>query len=217
MSLEIRRLANPSDEELDAIANVAAAAFRDDSTNACLGGNWDLAFPFWRALVGAQNAGGENVVAIIDGKVVGHAGWFPPGHELLDTPQQAEAGLNEFVARLTPDMVRWYFEYFLPKMKEGAEEAYGKGVSKSIWHLQTLCVAPEYQGRGIGHKLVQAKEEEILATQGDGAMCLESTAAENTNMYKRWGFVEKGKSHIESSVVSFDGWFLYKDVKSSPK
>lgn len=39
--------------------------------------------------------------------------------------------------------------------------AYGKDKKKSIWNLQTLCVLPELQGRGIGHSLLEVKEKDV--------------------------------------------------------
>ncbi|KAI0077348.1 hypothetical protein K474DRAFT_1094828 [Panus rudis PR-1116 ss-1] len=231
---KLRKLVNPTKEELDAAARIAAEAFHDDFNRACLGGNWDLLFPFWRGVVGAQQIGGENVVAVTDdGKFVGLAGWYPPGRMFLETPDQAEDGYSAFVSKLPAEQMEWFMQYFMPKYSEVTTQAFGEGTKKDVWNLQTLCVLPEYQRRGIGRSLVKDKEDQIIAEKSGQAITLESEVEKNvsstfvvrlstlliftmqTELYKKWGFEVKGKSHFESKHGDFDMWCLYKKLPSS--
>ncbi|CAL1697903.1 unnamed protein product [Somion occarium] len=209
----LRKLTKATPEELDEAARVAEAAFKGDEFNkACVGGNWDLLFPFWRGTLGASDVAGENWVATVGDKIVGVAGWFPAGRLLLDSPDQAKAGWNKFTELLTPELGKWWMEYFLPKYEEATTKAFGPNTKKDSWHLQTLCILPEFQRRGIGHGLVNVKKNEIIAEGAGQAMCLESEVAKNTELYKSWGFEDKGKFSFESDVTSsrFDMWCLYK-------
>ncbi|KAI0078756.1 hypothetical protein K474DRAFT_803600 [Panus rudis PR-1116 ss-1] len=213
MAVELRKLINPTNEELDEAARIAAQAFQDDVfTGIFLGGNWDLLFPFCKCVVQAQNIAGENVVAVADGKFVGLAGWFPPGSLFLGSPDQAEAaGWNDFVSKMTPELTDWWMKYFLPSHERLIINAFGDpGFKKDVWNLQTLCVLPEYRRRGIGRSLVKAKENEIIASSPGQAIVLESEVEENTKMYKRWGFDVQGTLHIESYIGECEMWCLYK-------
>jgi ribosomal-protein-alanine N-acetyltransferase len=60
-------------------------------------------------------------------------------------------------------------------------------------HLLNLCVSPEYQGQGIGSRLLAASFEDAMAL-GARRMLLEVRAG-NTNalsLYRRSGFVQVG-------------------------
>ena len=87
---------------------------------------------------------------------------------------------------------------FLPAYEDTTNEALGKGVKKSIWHLQLLGTLPEYQKRGIGQALVREKEKRVselpclmqpcteyhfwqIAAEGGTLMCLESEKAANVS------------------------------------
>lgn len=50
----------------------------------CVGGDLTLVPALQRALIGAQQVGGENWVACDGDKIVAFAGWFGPGQALLN-------------------------------------------------------------------------------------------------------------------------------------
>ncbi|CAL1696231.1 unnamed protein product [Somion occarium] len=210
---QLQKLNAATSELLDELGSVATAAFQgDELSKVLIGGDWSNLYPLLRATIGAERIVGEHWIATIDQKVVGYAGWFPPGRLLMDSPDQAEAGFNEFVKSMPAELARWWKEYFLPKGDEVPTIAYGKDKKKSIWNLQTLCVLPELQGRGIGHSLLEVKEKDILANSTVSEMSVESATLKTTELYKYWGFEEKGKFHFESDVGEFDQWCLYKKL-----
>lgn len=93
-----------------------------------------------------------------------------------ESPDQAEAGWNDFAAQMPPKLHDWWMNevssetvyhtsYFdraffqcLPQYDTTVDDALGKGVKKSIWHLQLLATHPDYQKCGIGEALVKHKE-----------------------------------------------------------
>ncbi|TCD66339.1 hypothetical protein EIP91_001443 [Steccherinum ochraceum] len=203
--ITFRQLIDPTPEELEATAQVAVAAFHgDEFTKCCLGGNWDLSPAEQRALINAQQIGGENWVACDGDKIVAFAGWYGPGRTLFDSPEQEAAGWNEFVEQMPARLHAWWMDEFLPQYDATVDEALGQGIKQSIWHLQLLATHPDYQRRGIGEALVKHKER-LIAQAGDcSLMCLESEDFKNCELYKKWGWDVKGNRHFETLWGEFD-------------
>ncbi|KAH8100203.1 hypothetical protein BXZ70DRAFT_175069 [Cristinia sonorae] len=152
-------------EDLDEITQVATAAYGSTSglMRAATGDNVkDLAVPFHRATIGAMQVAGENWIALDGDKIVALAGWFLPGNILNpDDPVQAAAGFEDFCAKMTPELEKWW-ESFLPQYNEMCRKALGADRVKDMWQLQMLCTHPDYQRRGIASRLVKHKENLVL-------------------------------------------------------
>ncbi|TCD67808.1 isoleucine-tRNA ligase [Steccherinum ochraceum] len=193
--LVFKKVEHATDEILNAMAHVAAEAYRhgrdgahDDFTRACVADNWDLGFAFQRGVVGAQQVGGENWIALDNDKIVAVAGWFPPGRELLGDPKQMDAGWGAFAEKWTPEMGDWWMNYFLPRYAQATNDALGNpDRKKQSWHLQMLVVLPD----------PNSADKEI-------EMCLESEVEANTAMYTKWGWkVQGNKTDFESPHGNF--------------
>jgi len=209
-SITFSQLINPTPEELEETAQVAIAAFQGDQfTKCCLGGDWDLSPLEQRAIIGAQQVGGENWVARDGDRIVAFAGWYGPGRALLDSPEQAAAGWNAFGEAMPPKLHDWWMEDFLPAYEDTTNQALGKGTKLGIWHLQLLATHPDYQRRGIATKLVKIKER-LIAKEGGSLICLESEKAANTDLYKSWNWEVKGQRAYTSPYGDFDMWVLAK-------
>jgi ribosomal protein S18 acetylase RimI-like enzyme len=65
-------------------------------------------------------------------------------------------------------------------------------VSSDVGHITQVCVAPSYQGTGLGYELVR-RSMAALAAHGCRAVSLTVTAANEQalSLYRRMGFVEK--------------------------
>ncbi|KAH8091357.1 hypothetical protein BXZ70DRAFT_1011170 [Cristinia sonorae] len=183
----IRRITNPTDEEVDSMIAVCVAAYHGDQFTECaVGGDWNLHSAMRRTAIGAQQVGGENWVALHGDKIIAVAGWFPPGRALLDrkvsylrvhdaftypslllgcSPEQAAAGWDAFVAKMPPALNQWWTKEFLPEFSQLSTESLGPGVKKDSWHLQTVATHPDYQRRGIATALLRHKEE-MVASEG---------------------------------------------------
>ena len=76
-----------------------------------------------------------------------------------------------------------------------------------LWHLDSVAVAPGWQGRGIGSALVEFGLE--YARESGTAMVLETGTQRNVPLYERLGF------HVVEEADSPEGgphvWFMRRD------
>jgi ribosomal-protein-alanine N-acetyltransferase len=57
-----------------------------------------------------------------------------------------------------------------------------------VGYIQTVCVAPEFRGRGIGTKLVRFAEERIFRESPNVFLCVSSFNAGARRLYERLGY-----------------------------
>jgi [ribosomal protein S18]-alanine N-acetyltransferase len=57
-----------------------------------------------------------------------------------------------------------------------------------VGYIQTLCVAPEQRGKGIGTKLVEFAEQRIFRESPNVFMCVSSFNYEARKLYERMGY-----------------------------
>ena len=78
---------------------------------------------------------------------------------------------------------------------------------EALWHLDSVAVAPGWQGRGIGSALIEFGLEQ--ARESGTAMVLETGTQRNVTLYERLGF------HVVEAVDSPEGgphvWFMRRD------
>ncbi|KAF8486507.1 hypothetical protein JB92DRAFT_3024362 [Gautieria morchelliformis] len=157
--------------------------------------------------------GGELYVASYgEHDIAGVAGWFGPGTGFMNTPEQGEAGFNALMASFSPDLMKWWTEYFLPKYEVQTTTALGEGTKLAAWHLQIIGVLPEHQGKGIGGALVRTVESKALPN--GVACCLEAVNDAIVPIYAHWGYVDKGEEHYES--LAGGSFPTYVMMKSPP-
>jgi len=84
------------------------------------------------------------------------------------------------------------------------------GGRKENWYLDFLAVHPDYQGKQHGRELVQWGIDEA-ATEG---VCASVIAAyEKDRFYKKFGFVEVGRSNIGPLGDLKGGAILFTDLQ----
>ncbi|KAJ7460805.1 hypothetical protein FB451DRAFT_1405340 [Mycena latifolia] len=199
--LVVRRLINPTDDEIERGATLLTAAFNEltDAFGACItGGNSDLDPMFHRAHMRAGAVGGELWVAGFGPTdIAAVAVWFGPGTEFLDTEEQRAAGYNDLQAKFTPELHKWWSEYFIPRYKQWNEACLGEGTYRKSWHLDLLGTSTDHQHKGLAAALIQAVEPKATA---DGVMMyLETTNDANVAFYKKRGFNVRGDISIVGS------------------
>jgi ribosomal protein S18 acetylase RimI-like enzyme len=57
-----------------------------------------------------------------------------------------------------------------------------------VGYLQTICVSPEFRGRGIGTKLVEFAEKRIFTDSPNVFLCVSSFNHEARRLYERLGY-----------------------------
>jgi len=214
MSFSVRRLLNPTEEELDKTADALARAFNYSYFLSALGGKRELVAPFLRAHVNATLLGGEVYVveAPTDG-IVGGALWFGPGQKFLSTVEQHAAGWDDIMSKIDTVYRAWW-DNFLQEYDALCENCFGSGVKLSSYHLQVFGVVPDYQRRGFGRALITATEDKAKL-KGE-SLCLETMGTLNIGIYQSMGFVVAGSGPAGKSPKDTDMVFtcLIKHTKT---
>ncbi|KAJ7132308.1 hypothetical protein C8R44DRAFT_773712 [Mycena epipterygia] len=197
----VRRILNPTEDETERAAAVLLAAFRDSPNSfgeSLTGGDRDIDISLHRAYLGAAAVGGEIWVAGFGPTdICAVATWFGPGTDYLETEEQRAAGWNQVQSKFTPELKKWWLDYFIPRTKAWNEACLGKGTKLKSWLLQLLATSPDHQHKGLAAALIQAVEAKATA---DGVMmCLTTTNDANVTFYKRRGFVVRGDISIVGS------------------
>ncbi|KAJ6581023.1 hypothetical protein B0H19DRAFT_1113295 [Mycena capillaripes] len=189
----VRRLVNPTEDEIEQAATVLLAAFSppDSFANSLTGNNEELNIWLARSGVRAAAIGGELWVAgLAPTDICAVATWFPPGTDHLISEEQRAAGWNQLQAKFTPELQKWWTEYYIPRYTAWNASCIGEGTKLKSWQLQLLGTSPEHQKKGLAAALIRAVELKAVA---DGEMmCLETTNDPNIAFYRKLGFVVRG-------------------------
>ncbi|VDC03532.1 unnamed protein product [Peniophora sp. CBMAI 1063] len=186
--IRVRRLENPSEADIDAIANVLATVFATDSfAIAVCGGDTTKIYELERATVAAAALAGELWVAAYgEEDFASVATWFPPGRTLLDSQDQREAGYDQLFASFGPELVKWWIDDFLPHYGVVSVTALGEGTKAANWNLQQIGTMPHLQRRGLATALVSAVAKK--AEMDKKIVTLESEVEENLAFYRSLGW-----------------------------
>ncbi|KAJ7708825.1 hypothetical protein B0H17DRAFT_1030971 [Mycena rosella] len=194
----VRRLTNPTDDEIErgsALLTVAFRSLNDLFVASITGNNPDLDPMFHRAHMRAGAVGGELWVAGFGPTdIAAVAVWFGPGTDFLATEEQRAAGWNDLQSKFTPELRKWWSEYFGPRYNQWNEDCLGKGTKTKSWHLDLLGTSPDHQHKGLAAALIQAIE--VKSTADGEIMFLEASNDPNVAFYKKRGFVVGGDISI---------------------
>jgi ribosomal protein S18 acetylase RimI-like enzyme len=170
--------------QLEQAIEVLTRAFQDDPMWSCL-------FPdaakrarymrsIWNGLLRFSHAYGE---AYTTEGVEGVAGWIAPGNARMTLWKMARTGmaLPRAVMRLDKEDRRRFLSAVKP-----LDRLHKRRMPEPHWYLWALGVAPEFQGQGIGGRLIQPVLEK--ADQGGRPCYLETQSERNVAFYQRRGF-----------------------------
>ncbi|KAJ6485714.1 hypothetical protein C8R45DRAFT_997587 [Mycena sanguinolenta] len=190
----VRKLANPTEEEIEKAPNVLNDAFLaggDPFGHSLYGGDMELGLWGLRAQMRATAIGGELWVAGFESTdICAVAAWFGPGTNYLATKEQRSAGWTDVEAKFSPELKKWRSEYFIPRFRASNTASIGEGTKLNSWHLLLLGTDPEHQRKGLSGALIKAVE--FKATADGVAICLETTNEQNVRFYQNLGFVVRG-------------------------
>ncbi|KAL1688299.1 hypothetical protein GGG16DRAFT_116139 [Schizophyllum commune] len=197
----VRHLKNATDEEIERIVAVNVAAFADDEFNRILvGGDISILPLLMRAQIKAGLIGGEVYVAGFSHEDISSAAvWFGPGQEMLSSPEQGEAGFNDFMGAIGEDTRNWWAAKFLPFYGATTTEAFGEGFKKANWHLQLLATEPRSQSKGLASALVKRVDQ--LAREVGKALTVQTETEEALAFYKANGFKLKAEKPVPTDDV----------------
>ena len=66
-----------------------------------------------------------------------------------------------------------------------------------VGYIQTVCVAPERRGRGIGTRLVRFAEERVFRDSPNVFLCVSSFNADARRLYERLGY------HLDGELTDY--------------
>lgn len=105
--------------------------------------------------------------------------------------------------RLAPSMA-WALGRTLPRLMRWLGDWGERDPSRVHCHFGPLAVSPQFQGRGVGGRLLRSFCSYVDTTSA--AAYLETDKPENVRLYRRFGFevVE------EARVFDVDNWFMWR-------
>jgi ribosomal protein S18 acetylase RimI-like enzyme len=134
-------------------------------------------------------------------EVAGAAVWMPP--DGWRVPVRASV-------RETPSMVR-VFGRRLPLALRARMRIESKHPRRPPhWYLAIMGVAPEWQGRGLGSKLMYPKLQEL--DTGEAPAYLESSTPRSRALYQRHGFEVVGELNLPSDGPPL--WRMWREPSS---
>jgi len=215
-SFNIRKLSNPTDEELDKGAKTLAEAFHYMFCRDALHDDPTLVQALLRAHITTGVYGGEVYYAeSSSGDVLGVAVWFGPNQIFLDTEGQRQAGWSQVMGRLDQKSQDWW-TYFVDLYNHSAEKAFGGGAKLAAYHLQMVGVVPGQQRQGITRGLIEFVEEKARAINVD--LCLENLGPEDLvmhmiDLFGGMGFTVKGTDDFKAfSGMDYKLAFFWKNT-----
>jgi GNAT superfamily N-acetyltransferase len=141
------------------------------------------------------------------------------GSSTLEPPGGVRSGAREAVAHwLVPTVRDQGLRTFLRTAAAGREfgeryRALVKGTQ--YYHLHAIAVAPDYQGNGVGSRLVAATLEECerLLARDSAPVVLSTQRERNLPLYRRAGFVlkEDHQMGVRWGSRGFRTWFMIRE------
>jgi GNAT superfamily N-acetyltransferase len=130
------------------------------------------------------------------------AAWLPPGGWRVPV---------SVTARETPPMLKVFGSRLLLALRARLRMESQHPRTPSHWYLAVMGVAPEWQGKGLGSKLMHPKLREIDA--GGEPAYLESSTPRSRALYGRHGFEVVGELNLPSNGPPL--WRMWRDPRSS--
>jgi len=128
------------------------------------------------------------------------------------------AGANVmFAGQLTDDTQPSWFDEFLKEAGPSAQDFFPRFIAatESVklpephTYLIMLGVHPEFQGQGIGKKIIEQVEAMSRAIPGCKGVGLDTEEAENVKIYESCGFTVHGESSVDDLPV----WVLWRPIE----
>lgn len=120
--------------------------------------------------------------------------WMPPGKNMDDYLTMFRSGMWRLYYRLSAEGKKRFFTEFLPLLHDTKHAVLGEHDDDS-WYLVYIGTRPSSRGRGYARKLI---EHVTRKADRDGKLCyLESSNAINPAIYRKLGFEERRKVHLQ--------------------
>ncbi|EMD31941.1 hypothetical protein CERSUDRAFT_119274 [Gelatoporia subvermispora B] len=209
----VQRVEQLTDAQIDAFVALFVLNMKDDPSALSLsGGDPELIDPMVRAMVQAGRIAGEYYTATdVSGELLGYALWMPPGQQMFSTSEQREAGLNDFMGRISQKGRDYFHNEYLVIFREFAAKCLGSTKIIDTWYLHILMVRADKRKQGIARALVNLVVKQ--ATQNGEVLALTATKADNVPVYKALGFELKGERIMPSPWQEYPVYIFHMDTR----
>ncbi|OCH90478.1 acyl-CoA N-acyltransferase [Obba rivulosa] len=203
----VRRLVNPSEEELQAAVEVLRAAFYNDTGMASLSeGSKRLENLIYRLTMNAALAHGEFHVAVVDGQIQGIALFIGPDYDWVFYEQP------EFASQLSQYGQEWYAHHYAPTYEELYRSAFSdsRQSRRDAWNLAFLGIHPRFQSQGLGRSLLAAVMNKADA---DNRRIIANVKNPHTvQFFRKLGFSHRSVKNLTSKdFTGFPLWCMARE------
>ncbi|EIW53307.1 uncharacterized protein TRAVEDRAFT_31514 [Trametes versicolor FP-101664 SS1] len=203
----VRKMSNPSEEEVERAVQVLANAFKDDvGIESFSGGSARIARDIYRRSIRGCLARGEVYLGLVNDELHGVALLIAPGADWAFYDQE------DFTRDLSTYLYEWYTYHYMPTYDELYRNALPSGQRgrRDAWNLKLLAVDPEFQRRGIGRALLGS-----ICKQADaGATCV-TADVKSPNLvqwFRQSGFAHRAvKNFTSKDSVGFPLWCMVRE------
>ncbi|KAJ7837732.1 hypothetical protein B0H13DRAFT_2287846 [Mycena leptocephala] len=190
MPVEVIRVQEPTDAQVDQVVEIILKAFATDVVvQSMSGGNPALAREATHAIYRAGLLEGCVLLAVdssVSTDVLGVALAFGPGNGLYVTEAQRALGFDAVTAKYTEEMKHWWAD-FIQNSRKLKDDTVGSDRILQSWYVDNIATDPARQGHGVGTMLVKA------CAEVDGVpLFLNAMTESNVTWYKKLGFEAKG-------------------------
>jgi len=161
-------------------------------------GKWIAHMVSWSEKV-RQASGGVTPVARVDGRIVGGVNIILPG-DLAVPPH--ENWFADFLEEAGP-AAQDFFTRFLATLDSIP-------LPQPHVLLGMLGVDPQFQGKGIGRKLVEKVVEIAERTPGCTGIALDTEGEATVRLYEACGFTIVGQTSVDGMPI----WVMWRDINS---
>ncbi|TFK51041.1 hypothetical protein OE88DRAFT_206750 [Heliocybe sulcata] len=206
-TMQVERLQHPTDDQVEAMVEMAVEAFADDPAHrGFVGGNHKLSPLFFRAMACATALDGE--IYVVKDPTTSHIAsfglWFPPGKRLWATDEQKALGYNEFFSKLSQETQNWWRHTYPETVAKLRERTWSKEDSERCWWCFNICTDRRHENLGYATAIVNFAYDK--AKRNDQILGLSTGTDLNVRKYLAMGFRDRGQTWIDAPT---GGWAVH--------
>ncbi|TBU25704.1 hypothetical protein BD311DRAFT_763972 [Dichomitus squalens] len=203
----VRRLVDPSDEDVEAIVQILLDAFKDDVGMASISGNSARTHAdVHRRTIRACIAHGEVYVGLVNERIQGVIASIAPGEDWHFYQQE------DFLRSLSPYLSEWYSYHYIPTYEELYRSAFrsGERARRDAWHIKVLAVHPDAQRRGLGRLLLGSVSKQADAS--GKRIVTDVKSPYHVQWFRKSGFSHRGvKNFTSKDSTGFPLWCMARE------
>ncbi|KAH9846071.1 acyl-CoA N-acyltransferase [Lenzites betulinus] len=191
--VSVRRMTDPSEEDIEMVVQVLMNAFRDDvGLQSFSGGSARLARDVFRRTTKGCVAHGAIYLGLIDNVPHGVALLVAPGADWNFYQE------SDFAEGLSTYLFEWYTYHYMPTYEELYRISLPSGQRgrRDAWNIKFLAVNPDFQRKGVGRALLGA-----ICKQADADAVCVTADVKSPNLvqwFRKRGFSHRGVKNFSS-------------------